>query len=125
MSNMSEAERLAHRLWSSENIPGSTPLDESTRKAVWQALVGEIRLLDLDRWHLAQSKIKNPKGHFVSESCRGELCAGCWHEKRPATHKLGEEILHDDPNPVRHNLTAYVCCTHFRLVVGGTCNEVG
>jgi hypothetical protein len=61
--------------------------------------------------------------HFVSKSA-GRPCefgpsgSECG---RPSTHKLGEEIPHDDPNPVRHNLTAYVCCKHFRLVVGGSC----
>jgi len=53
--------------------------------------------------------------HFISESCEGELCRIC-HE--PATHKLGEEIMHDDPNPNRHNLTAYVCCKHWKMVLG-------
>jgi len=52
--------------------------------------------------------------HWVSASCGGEVC-GCG---APATHKLGEEIMHDDPNPYRHNLTAYVCCACFRHVVG-------
>ncbi len=56
--------------------------------------------------------------HFVSASCDGERCRVCG---KPATHKLGEEILHDDPNPARHNLTAYVCCQHFREIVGGEC----
>lgn len=53
--------------------------------------------------------------HFVSGSCKGEKCRICGI---PATHKVGEEIQHDDPNPERHNLTAYLCCTHYRLVVG-------
>lgn len=54
-------------------------------------------------------------GHFVSASCKGEYCSIC---KAPATHKVGEEIMADDPNPVRHNLTAYICCEHFRLILG-------
>jgi len=53
--------------------------------------------------------------HFVSKSCGGEKCQIC---KAPSTHKVGEEIPHDDPNPVRHNLTAYVCCAHFTLIMG-------
>jgi hypothetical protein len=59
--------------------------------------------------------------HFVSESCEGEDCVICQtlsHEKVPATHKVGEEIQHDDINPGRHNLTSYVCCRHFRLIFG-------
>lgn len=55
--------------------------------------------------------------HFVSGSCAGEVCRRC---SEPATHKLGEEIPHDDPLPSRHNLTAYVCCIHFVEIVGTT-----
>ena len=36
----------------------------------------------------------------------------------PATHKVGEEILWDDPHKMRHNLTAYVCCAHFTAIFG-------
>ena len=53
--------------------------------------------------------------HFVSASCGGETCAVC---RAPATHKLGECIMHDDPQPFRHELTAYVCCAHWRQVLG-------
>lgn len=53
--------------------------------------------------------------HHVSLSCEGERCAICG---KPATHKVGEEIMWDDPTPARHNLTAYVCCHHFRLLFG-------
>ena len=56
--------------------------------------------------------------HFVSASCRGETCSMC--REQPATHKVGEEIPHDDPNPNRHNLTAYVCCEDFVRIVGAT-----
>jgi len=53
--------------------------------------------------------------HFVSKSCKGENCRVCG---APATHKVGEEIAHDDPNQARHNLTAYVCCKDFRTIMG-------
>ncbi len=53
--------------------------------------------------------------YHSSASCRGERCSVCGAD---ATHKLGEEIMHDDPFPERHNLTAYVCCEHFRMVLG-------
>lgn len=53
--------------------------------------------------------------HFVSDSCEGESCTLCG---KTATHKIGEEIMSDDPNPQRHNFTAYVCCTHFRAIFG-------
>jgi hypothetical protein len=85
--------------------------------------------------------------HFVSAACGGEICI-CG---KPATHKLGEEIPHDepcmscgetwrylnaggkrevtDPGPCsspyhcyrgmyRHNLTRYVCCFHWTLILG-------
>jgi len=61
--------------------------------------------------------------HFVSRSCDGESCT--FRVKNdicgePATHKVGEEIQNDEPMPyaARHNLTAYVCCKHFLMVVG-------
>jgi len=54
--------------------------------------------------------------HFVSKLCVGEVCSIC---STPASHKVGEEIASDDPNPMRHNLTAYICCTHFRIIMGG------
>lgn len=55
--------------------------------------------------------------HFISASCRGEKCHICGV---PAAHKVGEEIASDDPNPSRHNFTAYVCCEHFRTIMGPT-----
>lgn len=53
--------------------------------------------------------------HFISACCQDERCSLCGE---PATHKIGEEIQLDDPNPNRHNLTAYVCCSHFRMLFG-------
>jgi hypothetical protein len=59
--------------------------------------------------------------HFVSKSCGGETCSIC---EKKASHKVGEHIFSDDPNPMRHNLTAYVCCEHFGLIFGSVvpCN---
>jgi hypothetical protein len=64
--------------------------------------------------------------HFVSESCEGVKCCAIKDFKsspvkycgKPAKHKLGEEMMHDDPNPNRHNLTQYVCCEDYVRVVG-------
>jgi|GEM_PF-2692519 len=64
--------------------------------------------------------------HFISASCGGEHCRICGEA---ATHKVGEEIAWDEPNPQfpertgyikagRHNFTAYVCCRHFRELFG-------
>lgn len=36
----------------------------------------------------------------------------------PAAHKVGEEIFDDDPTPMRHNLTQYVCCVHYTAIMG-------
>jgi len=52
---------------------------------------------------------------YVSGSCMGEICSICGKD---ATHKIGEEIFWDDPNKMRHNFTAYVCCEHFQLNFG-------
>lgn len=56
-----------------------------------------------------------PEGAFISGSCKGEVCSVCG---RPAEKKLGEEIPFDDPDPNRHNLTAYVCYEHFKIIIG-------
>ena len=55
--------------------------------------------------------------HAVSTQCQGESCGfdGCG---ATATHKVGEEPVHDDASPVRHLITAYVCCLHFRAIFG-------
>jgi hypothetical protein len=49
-----------------------------------------------------------------SKACIGEKC---WCGE-PAAKKVGEEILFDDPNPARHNLTAYVCAAHYAQMMG-------
>lgn len=60
--------------------------------------------------------------HFVSKTCNGAICGMCYREgvpARPATHKIGEEIPHDDPSQgLRHNYTQDVCCMHFKKVMG-------
>lgn len=57
--------------------------------------------------------------HPFPDSCLDETCHACRNSRyskadTPATHKLGEET--GPPNI--HNLTAYVCCAHFRQVMG-------
>ena len=64
--------------------------------------------------------------HFISASCGGEKCGyavtsgdgKASYCLEPATHKVGEEIPHDDPNSNRHNYTMYVCCLHFGQIFG-------
>lgn len=53
--------------------------------------------------------------HHVSASCGGRNCYICG---KPSTHKVGEEIMWDDPMPNRHNYTAYVCCDCFTMILG-------
>ncbi len=58
---------------------------------------------------------------FVSGSCKGEVCSVCGKD---ATNKLEETIFHDDPNKMRHPLTAYVCKDHFKMIVMNYDKEV-
>lgn len=51
---------------------------------------------------------------FVSGSCKGEHCF-CG---KPAEHKVEEVIQRDDPQPIRHPLTSYICHEHFVRVMG-------
>lgn len=51
---------------------------------------------------------------FISEACEGETCfCGA-----PAMRKVGETIFDDDPQPIRHELTAYLCGEHFAQIMG-------
>jgi len=56
---------------------------------------------------------------FVSACCEGERCRICGS---PAEHKVEETIFDDDPMPVRHPLTAYICHTHFVTLMGPAAN---
>lgn len=56
-----------------------------------------------------------PLAPWRSACCEGETCSMCGE---PAAAKVGEEIFSDDPNPHRHNLTAYVCAEHFAQIMG-------
>lgn len=51
---------------------------------------------------------------FVSESCSGEICR-CG---KRAEHKVEEVIFDDDPVPLRHPLTAYICHRCFSALMG-------
>lgn len=55
------------------------------------------------------------EAHFVSGCCESEVCTVCG---KPATHKVGEEKFPDDKRSWAHNLTAYVCCEHFKQIMG-------
>lgn len=49
-----------------------------------------------------------------SRACVGEKC---WCGA-PAAKKVGEEVLFDDQEPHRHNLTSYVCAEHYAQLMG-------
>ena len=51
---------------------------------------------------------------FVSDTCMGETC---WCGQ-PAVRKVGEEFAPDEPNPIRHNLTRYICAEHYAQLMG-------
>ena len=55
--------------------------------------------------------------HLVAASCGGERCGMCFRDgvSVNATHKVGEELYE---GPIRHNLTQYVCCRHFKSIFG-------
>ena len=55
------------------------------------------------------------KHKSISPVFLGEDCTIC---HRQAEHKVAEEIMDDDPNPIRHGFSAYLCCRCFRLVMG-------
>lgn len=52
---------------------------------------------------------------FVSCTCEGETCRKC---SSPAAHKIEEYIGEDDPMPIRHPLTFYLCHSCFVEVMG-------
>lgn len=87
-----------------------------SRQNGWRQNLPEDKLLTFVFKTIVQSDTTHPpREHFISACCRGELCRQC---KKPATHKVGEEHFLDDPRPVMHRLTAYLCCACFRSIMG-------
>lgn len=75
--------------------------------------------MDLKLWMKLKLQLKIR--HFYrmnqiwkSKYCQGEKCR-CGND---AIAKVGEEIFDDDPNPIRHNFTAYICKEHFEELFG-------
>ena len=52
---------------------------------------------------------------FRPASSVGETCALC---SQDAWRKVEETIFHDDPHPMRHPLTTYLCLEHFNVLMG-------
>lgn len=51
---------------------------------------------------------------FTSLCCYGEICTICG---KPAQRKVEEQIFEDDPMPIRHPYTAYVCLEDFNKIM--------
>lgn len=60
--------------------------------------------------HRARAKARA----FRPASCEGERC---WCGAL-AEHKVEETVFADDPEPIRHPFTAYVCRPHFVEMMG-------
>jgi hypothetical protein len=90
-----------------DNTYKSYKIPEIMRSTEYQKNLQEI---------IENLKEKDFKFH-VNESVVGKVCLinNCGKD---ATHKVGEEILNGDPNPIRHNLTNYVCCRHYKMIFG-------
>lgn len=54
---------------------------------------------------------------FTPACAGGERCRVC---QQPAQRKVAEVVFDDDPMPVRHEYTAYVCLKHFNEIMGIT-----
>lgn len=50
----------------------------------------------------------------ISKYCIGEFC---WCGQI-AKHKVEEVVFDDDPQPIRHPLTSYLCRQHFIELMG-------
>lgn len=50
----------------------------------------------------------------LPDSCQDERCSVCGIQ---AWHKVEEDIFECDSNPIRHPLSAYLCCEHFKMIV--------
>lgn len=98
--------------------PAVSPSATSDNPTADPLAKGELRATDL---HVARGGVSAEHGAIPtrepvspsaltqfhrSASCEGETCTLCG---KPAAMKVGEEIMHDDPLPNRHNYTAYVC----------------
>ncbi len=61
-------------------------------------------------------------GFYVSKDCVGKICPidKCGQD---ATHKINEEMLDEEPNPERNNLTSHVCCEHYQSIFGFMANK--
>jgi len=101
-----------------ESLPDSAAITKASTRS---------RLAEVERQlELERGRQDNPR--FVSGSCLGEICSICLKHlgiRVSATCKVGEEVAFDDPNPHRHNLTAYLCSKHFDEIFSSTTGRTG
>lgn len=74
------------------------------------------RLDKLDRLSSPAAEAREEGREYRPGSAIGERCSVCGEE---AWRKVEEEIFDDDPQPIRHPLTAYLCMGHFTMVMHG------
>ncbi|MGY8665719.1 hypothetical protein Q3C01_25630 [Bradyrhizobium sp. UFLA05-109] len=89
-----EADMRAVRRWRAANPGNELVLPDRANLVIW--LLGLVE------------RSAPPRG-----SCDGERCF-CGE---PAAHKVEEVVFADDPQPIRHPLTSYVCREHFRQIM--------
>jgi hypothetical protein len=57
--------------------------------------------------------------HFYNDNDDdSDTCKRCKSELHPISKKVCADFFHHTTGPMRHNLTAYVCCAHFTMIVG-------
>jgi hypothetical protein len=78
---VSSAENLVHVLWSTESEPGSTPCNGTTRKKVWQDLVGMIRAADADLAAYKAHDVKAQWPSFQPHPANADYCHICGNRR--------------------------------------------
>jgi hypothetical protein len=90
-----EADMRALRRWREAHPGNDLVLPDRANLVVW--LLGLVE------------RSAPPRG-----CCDGERCFCGW----PAEHKVEETVFADDPQPIRHPLTSYLCHQHFLEIMG-------
>jgi hypothetical protein len=133
----SEAERLAHRLWTAEP---STGLTDPTRKKAWQALIEAIRKLAGPICHIRgeDGYLLCGQPHDPGVAHGGQAVATCipclqvvgrcahcgfYHEIECPTERRRVEIVRAaaelEPEPCRRDFTVRECTSLLGAMIGG------
>lgn len=67
------------------------------------------------RWQCAHCGHSHP---YTSDEDDVDACPACDAEASPIHFRNCGNITHSIFGPARHNLTAYVCCAHFTMILG-------